>query len=40
MDSSDRFYSYIYISYDTVWDKLCILGRTPRTNETLPDFCE
>ena len=22
------------------WDKLCILGRAPRTKETLPDFHE
>ena len=22
------------------WDRLCTLGRTPRTNETLPDFRE
>ena len=22
------------------WDRLCTLGKTPRTNETLPDFCE
>ena len=22
------------------WDRLCTLGRAPRTKETLPDFCE
>ena len=22
------------------WDRLCILGRAPRTKETLPDFHE
>ena len=22
------------------WDRLCILGRAPRTKETLPDFRE
>ena len=22
------------------WDRLCTLGRTPRTKETLPDFRE
>ena len=22
------------------WDRLCILGRAPRTKETLPDFLE
>ena len=30
----------MYMSYDVVWDKLCILGRAPRSKETLPDFHE
>ena len=30
----------MYMSYDVVWDRLCTLGRAPRTKETLPDFRE
>ena len=30
----------MYMSYDVVRDRLCTLGRAPRTKETLPDFFE
>ena len=30
----------MYMSYDVVWNRLCTLGRAPRTKETLPDFHE
>ena len=30
----------MYMSHDIVVGIGCILGRTPRTNETLPDFRE
>ena len=28
----------MYMSYDVVWDRLCTLGRAPRTKEILPVF--
>ena len=39
------FYSFLFICRPCVvivdyWDRLCTLGRAPRTKETLPDFCE
>ena len=39
------FYSFLSVCGPSVvgvkcWDRLCILGRAPRTKETLPDFRE
>ena len=39
------FYSFLSVCGPGVvgvkcWDRLCILGRAPRTKETLPDFLE
>ena len=39
------FYSFLSVCGPGVvgvkcWDRLCILGRAPRTKETLPDFYE
>ena len=30
----------VFTHYIDVWDRLCTVGRTPCTRETLPDFYE